>query len=559
MMAPGVWWATQKSSTKAAVMGGAVLVLILSMVGSLGIGAIAITAATSELQNQLSSKSNCSTGYDAIAGSDAPVTVGNVSWSAVQVQTAEAIINTANTLKLPQQAAVIALMTAMQESTMGASGSISTPNHDGDVGVFQQRAKPGWYADGATIEENTATLNDPSYAATTFLTGHTVAASYPGGNPAGYHITGLVDITGWETMTPGAAAQKVQRSAYPTAYDKWELPARALYASLMNSALNSTATTTSSQVICGSGTTANCVPSDPSVEQGLTPDALLVLRCAHGQFPTVKTFYGVGSRPAASGDDHATGHAVDIMVSSVYPDYKSADGVAFGNSVATWLQQNYKELGIHYLIWNDRIWNIDRDAADAPLTSWRKYTDPTGQNSDNTLHYNHVHVTVFGDAATGFSTAQTGAGAGAVFLGGLPSGSGWSKALAPGTYTVGCDFTCYTNHNGQDYPAAVGTPLYAVATGVVVQSRDLIDANGQYYSYGELIVIQLTSNPNVLMFYAHLNQRIVNVGDVVSAGQLIGQVGAHGHVTGPHLHLEIRVSGTPINPVPLLIQNGVIM
>lgn len=141
---------------------------------------------------------------------------------------AEAIIVVAEEEKMPEDAAVVAIMVAMQESQLGATKGIDKPNGDGDAGIFQQRQKPGWYG---TLEQ----VTDVDYAAKVFYKG--VDISLDGLSPAekagaagadGYHIPGLTDVDGWEELKPGEAAQKVQRSAFPDAYDKHESTARAL-------------------------------------------------------------------------------------------------------------------------------------------------------------------------------------------------------------------------------------------------------------------------------------------------------------------------------------------
>lgn len=109
-----------------------------------------------------------------------------------------------------RQAMKIALMTAAQESSMGTNRqAMYQINRDGDVGWFQQRATRG---DG-TVQQ----LADALYGLRVFLYG--VRAR------AGYHVPGLYNISGWQNMALGSAAQRVQVSAYPRAYDKWAGPA----------------------------------------------------------------------------------------------------------------------------------------------------------------------------------------------------------------------------------------------------------------------------------------------------------------------------------------------
>lgn len=95
----------------------------------------------------------------------------------------------------------------------------------------------------------------------------------------------------------------------------------------------------------------------------------------------------------------------------------------------------------------------------------------------------------------------------------------------------------YHNHSGTDLPAPGGTPVKAVQGGVVT-----VSAYAQY-SYGEYVVINHGNGVSTL--YAHMTRgsRKVKVGDVVTAGQVIGLVGTTGSSTGNHLHLELQING----------------
>ncbi len=157
------------------------------------------------------------------------------SLSPEQMAAARVVVETGHRLGLPRRAWVVALATALQESTLGADASSMRLNGDGDVGLFQQRAYPGWYADGATTEENVARLLDAEYAARTFYLGHDVAVRASGGaGPVGYHIPGLVDVAGWESMPVWQAAAKVQRPAaqFEVYYAKHEATAVGILARL---------------------------------------------------------------------------------------------------------------------------------------------------------------------------------------------------------------------------------------------------------------------------------------------------------------------------------------
>lgn len=95
-------------------------------------------------------------------------------------------------------------------------------------------------------------------------------------------------------------------------------------------------------------------------------------------------------------------------------------------------------------------------------------------------------------------------------------------------------------HSGVDFAAGLGTPLYATADGVVVHA-------GWQSGYGRLVKIQ--HEFGIETRYAHLSKLRVKVGQRVSRGQRIGDMGASGRVTGVHLHYEVRVGGKAVNPM----------
>ena len=118
-----------------------------------------------------------------------------------------------------------------------------------------------------------------------------------------------------------------------------------------------------------------------AVERGLTANAVKVHRAARVQFPRLTTYYGVR---ADSIPDHPSGRALDLMI----PGYTSAGGKALGGEVAAWARTNAGALGIQYVIWNQRIWNVQRDKE-----GWRPMADRGG---DSANHKDHVHITVYG-------------------------------------------------------------------------------------------------------------------------------------------------------------------
>src|SRR5215211_5731151 len=118
-----------------------------------------------------------------------------------------------------------------------------------------------------------------------------------------------------------------------------------------------------------------------AVERGLAPNAITVHRAARAEFPQITTYYGVSARAGVS--DHPTGHALDLMI----PNYNSSTGKALGYKVAYWARANARSFGIKYVIWNQRIWNIERDAE-----GWRYMAD---RGSVTANHKDHVHISVY--------------------------------------------------------------------------------------------------------------------------------------------------------------------
>jgi len=95
-------------------------------------------------------------------------------------------------------------------------------------------------------------------------------------------------------------------------------------------------------------------------------------------------------------------------------------------------------------------------------------------------------------------------------------------------------------HRGVDFAGPVGTPLYATADGVVTHA-------GWLSGYGRLVKIK--HEFGIETRYAHMSKIRVKVGQRVSRGERIGDMGASGRVTGPHLHYEVRVGGKAVNPM----------
>jgi len=151
---------------------------------------------------------------------------GRVVLKAQQMANAATIVAVGVRKKMPERAVVIALATALQESKLH---NLTGGDRD-SVGLFQQRPSQGW----GTAEE----IRDPRYA-------------------AGRFYNSLRRVRGWEKMRVTDAAQRVQRSAYPEAYEKWVDESTVLARALLGDATGAVACTVSgSPVVRGDAAAA---------------------------------------------------------------------------------------------------------------------------------------------------------------------------------------------------------------------------------------------------------------------------------------------------------------
>ncbi len=121
-------------------------------------------------------------------------------------------------------------------------------------------------------------------------------------------------------------------------------------------------------------------------------------------------------------------------------------------------------------------------------------------------------------------------------------GSGQFSWPVNGTLTSGFGFRWGRMHEGIDVAAPTGRPIGAAAAGTVIVA-------GWSGGYGNLVVV---SHGSISTAYAHMSQIAVSNGQQVGRGTVLGAVGSTGHSTGPHLHFEVRVNGSPQNPINYL-------
>ncbi|MBR5429724.1 MAG: peptidoglycan DD-metalloendopeptidase family protein [Firmicutes bacterium] len=98
-------------------------------------------------------------------------------------------------------------------------------------------------------------------------------------------------------------------------------------------------------------------------------------------------------------------------------------------------------------------------------------------------------------------------------------------------------------HSGLDVANAIYTPIVAAEAGTVTFAS-------MQGGYGNLIIID--HGDGLTTYYAHCDQFYVSVGDTVSRGQVIANIGMTGHTTGPHVHFEVRIDDNAVNPAPYI-------
>jgi hypothetical protein len=137
-------------------------------------------------------------------------------------------------------------------------------------------------------------------------------------------------------------------------------------------------TSSTSSGSCGGISAAPC-PGDSAVESGLTQDAIRVHRALCARYPQISSFGG--RRPGDPGF-HGTGQAVDAMISNS----------SVGWDIANWTRANAAKLGVSEVIYYQKIWTVQRSSE-----GWRPMSD---RGSATANHYDHVHVSVYGNRGT---------------------------------------------------------------------------------------------------------------------------------------------------------------
>jgi murein DD-endopeptidase MepM/ murein hydrolase activator NlpD len=139
------------------------------------------------------------------------------------------------------------------------------------------------------------------------------------------------------------------------------------------------------------------------------------------------------------------------------------------------------------------------------------------------------------------------------YLQSITPGVNWKQTglLPPPFYSISSSFGAFRQfngsdwqrHTGVDYPTTIGSPIPVMASGQVV----LV---GRFPIRGNYVLVD--HGAGLFSGYAHLSQVYVTQGQQVAQGDLLGEVGSTGRSAGPHLHWEVALGGTWVNPVTLL-------
>lgn len=166
------------------------------------------------------------------------------------------------------------------------------------------------------------------------------------------------------------------------------------------------------------------------------------------------------------------------------------------------------------------------------IDSWLLEAEERAQASDE-----------FTDLIRAETAAATGLTPGSESLEGyiMPTAGSVGSAFGPRVHPI---FGTVRQHTGVDIGSSTGNPIWASKDGRVIFA-------GWKGGYGNTVIL-VHGDGTVTTLYAHMSVIHSDVGDQIDQGEVIGEIGSTGFSTGPHLHFEVRVNGTPKDPVAFL-------
>ena len=240
---------------------------------------------------------------------------------------ASTIAAVAQSSALPTRAVTVGLATAMQESELR---NLDGGDHD-SAGLFQQRPSQGW----GSFDE----VTDPVYASEAFF-------------------SALIAVERWQELPVTVAAQAVQRSAYPDAYQQHADEAKMLTAALTGRRGASLSCTVRAE-------DERDQKIDPT---GLTPRATTLRTAMEDAWGTQSLGgFAPGGVTRAQPSAHNEGRAIDVF----FEPYDSAQSRHEGWALAHWLVAHADRLDVGVIIYRDKIWSAARSPE-----GWRDYTSP---------------------------------------------------------------------------------------------------------------------------------------------------------------------------------------
>lgn len=263
-------------------------------------------------------------------------------------------------------------------------------------------------------------------------------------------------------------------------------------------------------------------------------------RTAQGQVTRTKTAVVRAARPARTGRSFRKPLRSVVILSMVgglvatvaLPAYAAFNGNADAATIEQVAAENPQSLVVASTVTSA---DLDRGSYGA--------TTPEEVEKKKAAEAAAARIAAAGSAAS-FSAAN-------IDLNMVAPGSGAVRwPLDMSQIRVGRGFGADGYHQGVDLLGAAGTPEFAAAAGTVRVA-------GWYYGYGYAVVLDSVINgQSVTTLYGHMTQTLVNPGDYVEAGQIIGLMGSTGSSTANHLHFEVRIGGGLVDPYAWLQANA---
>lgn len=177
----------------------------------------------------------------------------------------------------------------------------------------------------------------------------------------------------------------------------------------------------------------------------------------------------------------------------------------------------------------------DKDFPTRRLTLDAKYVNPPPETLERIREEAHTTRKIFATA----SGTRLWSGPFVAPVSGPPNSSFGKRSILNGQLR--------SPHSGTDFSGATGTPVKAPNSGRVVLVRNL------YYSGNTVI---LDHGLGLYSYFAHLSKALVDEGQMLEQGDILGGIGATGRVTGPHLHWAVRLKQTRVDPLSLVAVAG---